>query len=243
VWDWGDFWRYFEDIADVNIAESTPTPVDSVVHHRPLHTHPSSLHEVDITIGSVELHSAYVFWNRGEPPIGIKEVLPYIPRLQPKLQMVVDEFARDNLRDAVGLHIRRTDCRESIARSPDSVFLERAAEVVKAGKKIFLATDNRATVRQMCDVFGDSIVTFPKRHDLVQRWPRAFDPVALEDDLIDLFLLARTEYVLGSYWSSFSELAMVLNGSSRSKILKKLAPSSRFATDIGCHRSSDDTSA
>jgi len=47
-----------------------------------------------------------------------------------------------------------------------------------------------------------------------------FDPVVAEDDLLDLFLLALTEYVLGSYWSSFSDIATAMNGSTRPKILK-----------------------
>jgi hypothetical protein len=71
------------------------------------------------------------------------------------------------------------------------------------------------------DQFGDAIIIYPKRQALEQRWPRRFNRIAAEDDLIDLFLLSRTEYILGSYWSSFSGVAIAMNGSDRCKILKE----------------------
>jgi hypothetical protein len=218
VWDWGDFWRFFAAVPDVEIIDSLPATVEMRVRHYPMHVDPCR--ELDITVRSVELHSGEVFWAQGESRIGLADVRPYLPELNSRLQAVVDEFVHQRLQGTVGFHMRRTDNKNSMMHSPDSLFVERAREIIASGKKIFVATDNPITESQMYRWFGSAIVTYPKRQMLPQRWPRAFDPVAAEDDLLDLFLLARTEYVLGSYWSSFSGVAIALNGSEKSEILK-----------------------
>jgi hypothetical protein len=139
----------------------------------------------------------------------------------------VDEFAARHLTDAIGFHIRRTDSRQSIRSSPDDLFIQAGRKILAAGGRIFLCTDNQSTEKKFRSLFGSDVITFPKRRKLPERWPRDFDPVALEDDLIELFLLTRTRYVLGSFWSSFSGLAIALNGSRRSRIL---------ASDVLVHR-------
>jgi hypothetical protein len=161
-----------------------------------------------------------MFSGNDEPPVRLWQLKEFFPTLAPHLAECVEQFAARHFDRVVGMHIRRTDNRRSIARSPDDLFLTRARAIAAAGMRIFLATDNQHTEEKMREELGDVVFTHPKRATLAARWPRRFDPIALEDDLIDLFLLARTQYVLGSSGSSFSSVAIVLNDSSRSEKLR-----------------------
>jgi hypothetical protein len=218
VWDWGDFWRFFAPLPDLKVVGAGPPIVDKQERHYPMRLDPNRT--ADVTVEHLELHSGYVFWGSHESPIKLAQIRPFLPSLCARLQQVVDAFAERHLHNTVGFHMRRTDSAPSIKHSPDALFFERAIAVIAAGKRIFLATDNTDTELTMRQRFGDSILTYPKRRPLDQRWPRAFDPIAVEDDLIDLFLLAKNEYVLGSYWSAFSGLAILLNSSEKCAILK-----------------------
>jgi hypothetical protein len=130
------------------------------------------------------------------------------------LTSIVDAYANEKLNRAVGFHIRRTDNKVSIRNSPDHLFVAEAERVIDEGRQVFLATDNTVTEAMMIRRFGGRILVFPRRKVLAQRWPRPdFDLAALDDDLCDLLLLARTEYVIGSHYSSYSGLAIALNGS------------------------------
>jgi hypothetical protein len=57
---------------------------------------------------------------------------------------------------------------------------------------------------------------------MAERWPRAVSRSAdVADDIIDLWLLAACDFVIGSSLSSYSRLAIVLNGSDRCKALDR----------------------
>ncbi len=219
LWSWGNFRRYFCGVPDVRFYRKLRAEVDASICHYPHRLNPRRV--VDVTVPVIAVQSAYVFWGSHESPLELRDLKRWLPALHPRLMRRVVDFSRKHLQNAVGFHIRRTDNTTATQYSPDSLFLREARQIIASGKKIFLATDNINTERLLQRLFGKAVIVHPKRRKLRRRWPRAFDSVALEDDLIDLFLLARTEYVLGSYWSSFSAMAIELNGSSRSRILKK----------------------
>ena len=119
----------------------------------------------------------------------------------------------------VGLHMRRTDNKASIRRSPDRLFMRAAVSIARNGGRVFLATDNAKTESAMRKCLGDNLTCFPKNPALMERWPRAFDLAETTADYIDLLLLASCDYVLGSWGSSYSKLAMALNGKPQSHVL------------------------
>jgi len=211
IWDWGDFWQFFAPLPDVRIVRLAPrcTPGEKRMHNFAYRQR-----FIDVRAATVRVRSGLAFWGSDEQPIRSTHLTEYYPRPHVRLQETIERFAASHLRQAVGMHIRRTDNEKSIRLSPDRLFLDEASRIVAADKRIFLATDNLETEAMMVREFGTAIVTHPRRQLLEERWPRPeFDPIALEDDLVDLFLLSRTQYVLGSRWSSFSGLAMALNGS------------------------------
>jgi hypothetical protein len=219
VWDWGKFADYFERIAGVQFLPSRPVTDAHLVRHYPTMIDPSPTRLVDVGQKTIELHSGYVFSGSDEKTIKTRALIPFTPRPNARLASIIHNFADEKLQSAVGFHIRRTDHLKSRRYSPDKLFIERARKIVSQGKSIFLATDNTATECRMRRLFGPAIIVFPKRQTLAQRWPRPFDSMATEDDIIDLFLLAETEYVLGSYNSTYSYTAMRLNGSPNCAII------------------------
>ncbi len=218
-WNWGHFEDYFEPIPELEFVAKSPFKAEKIVHHQPQRIDPSPHRWADVNVSSLELHSGYIFYGSHEIPdqnyAALRENLPVLNK---RLREAVDDFHARHLKNAVGFHIRRTDNTLSCSGSPDRLFIGHARRIKSQGKKVFLATDNTKTEQMMKNLFGDMIVTYPKRAPLPQRWPRTFDLLATEDDVMDLFLLAKTEYVIGSVRSSYTQLAIVMNGARRSEI-------------------------
>lgn len=103
---------------------------------------------------------------------------------------------------AIGFHIRRTDNRRSIENSPLSLFVEAGQRELAncPDTKIFLATDDEPTKRQLTEVFGDRLVMQQAEAD-------RSSTQGIRGGLVDLYTLARTEIVYGSEGSSFSIMA------------------------------------
>lgn len=137
----------------------------------------------------------------------------------PALQAAVDDFARQNFRERmIGVHLRRGDM---MRLRPDVVgniqpamaaverFLRRYPE---AG--IFLCTDDGAPTpegdgtrdtgvrEQFRQRYGERVVwTTPQSHD-------RRSAAAIQEALVDLWLLRRTDCFVGTEESSFSEFAV-----------------------------------
>lgn len=125
----------------------------------------------------------------------------------PALQQRIDDICRTFEDRVVGVHIRRTDSVRSIAESTDAAFLSAMQREVDADANVrfFLATDSLALRTHLEKAFPGRIVTQPIRS--VRR-----DTLAgMQDAVVDLFCLSRTRKILGSYWSSFSDMAAELS--------------------------------
>lgn len=179
------------------------------------------------------MSSAYVFYAEEEPlPKHLPEyesgVIGWVPRPQSEIIASAAAFREARLPPGtVGMHVRRTDNKPAADRSPDAAFFAAGDREVEKGHSIFLATDNRKTLEIMRDRYGDRLFHYPKRSALDERWPRqTIEPADVADDLIDLRLLVGCEHVVGSAASSFSRVAVLLNGSPDCTLLDR--PYGRF---------------
>lgn len=95
---------------------------------------------------------------------------------------------------------------KTLEASPPSWFYRRMEELRATDPKIrfFLSTDTPEVSGEVHARFGD-VLELPKRSPYNSR-------AALQDAMADLYLLAGCTYILGSYWSSFSECARGLSG-------------------------------
>jgi hypothetical protein len=240
IWDWGRYDALFDDGSDwlPYAAPMEPGLLMPGYHHIrhlgrgeggatpnrrvPVTTHPG-----------VVVDSPYVFYAEEEAlPKHLPEyesgVIGWVPKPQSEIIASAAAFREARLPPGtVGMHVRRTDNKAAADRSPDAAFFAAGDREVEKGHSIFLATDNRKTLEIMRDRYGDRLLHYPKRSALDERWPRqTTEPADVADDLVDLRLLVGCEHVVGSAASSFSRVAVLLNGSPDCTLLDR--PYGRF---------------
>lgn len=126
--------------------------------------------------------------------------------IQPKdsLQNIIDSYSVQNM---IGVHIRRTDNKVSIANSPTKKFIDQMKKEAEKDKHVrfFLATDDPSTETAMREIFKGKIITHVKKS------LNRNDASAIKDAVIDLYCLAGSRKIIGSFWSSFSDVAAQIN--------------------------------
>lgn len=130
-----------------------------------------------------------------------KHMRPIFPVRQKikEISQHFDEFT-------IGVHIRRTDHKQSIENSPISLFISAMDKDLSINDKttFFLCTDDEAVEQELVGRYGDRIIVYKK--------DRSRQSVkGIQDALIDLHCLSKTARILGSYWSSFSEIGAKMN--------------------------------
>lgn len=123
------------------------------------------------------------------------------------LRALIDQQVGDG-EAMVGVHVRRGDHTKATERSTLERFMQAMQAEVEArsATRFFVATDDPTSLRALQQRFGSRVHHYPKRA-LARN-----DPRALEDAVVDLYTLARSSRLLGSYWSSFSDMAHHLGG-------------------------------
>lgn len=121
-----------------------------------------------------------------------------------KIKAITDRFQGN----AVGVHIRRTDNGPAMAKSTTEAFV-RAMERELADNpetKFYLATDDFKEEENLRKHFGDIIISNENR-DLSR------DSISgIKDAMLDLYGLASTRKIIGSYFSSFTDIAADMKG-------------------------------
>jgi len=107
----------------------------------------------------------------------------------------------------IGMHIRRTDNIDSIKNSPIELFIDKAKSEVENNTetKIFLATDDE-------DVKHVFKSTFPGRVICSEKVASRDNTDGIIDGTVDMYTLAKTDMIYGSYGSSFSVMASKIYG-------------------------------
>lgn len=157
------------------------------------------------------------FWDEMKGPLIIDSYVSFYSeefrngamfRPVPSLAQRINEETSKFALPTTGVHIRRTDGAKSTAVSKTSAFVEHIeAALEKDNRQLFyVATDDAAEEALLRTNFGDHIIAQANKE--LQRDSKK----GIEDALVDLFVLSRTNAILGSYWSSFSATAAWLTG-------------------------------
>lgn len=145
----------------------------------------------------------------------------YVRRLRPlpHLQQRIETLSAHFDSHTIGIHIRRTDHTTAIAESPDALFEATIARCIAAdpAAHFFLATDDAALKQRLID-------RFPKRISTQQCRGTRADLQGMEEAVVDLWTLARTSRILGSFWSSYTDTAAELGGIPLEIIRKQPSP-------------------
>lgn len=126
-------------------------------------------------------------------------------RPQQDVQRLIDQkttlFGKHRV---IGVHLRRTDSVKSIAESPTTLFIQRM-KAEPADTLFFVATDSEADKQLLRETFGSRVITSDHQADRGSL-------EGMRDAAADMFLLAGTNHILGSFYSSFSEIASYIGG-------------------------------
>ncbi len=157
-------------------------------------------------------------------------------KLQPNIQREVDEFAeRYGLHEkTVGIHIRDTDKQNSVAYDQLAEFI-RKFMLEKKLERIFLATDQSKVRKFFLNQFGERLIMYDKYiPDLssgselgMHLWAEKNDNLELRvrmfhDAIMEMWLLAETEYLLYQGNSTFSRISNDLKEGCNCKDWQKL---------------------
>ena len=117
-----------------------------------------------------------------------KHLFPPVGPILDEMQGYHEQFSAHT----IGMHIRRTDNKESIERSPLSLFIDAAQREIDLhdDTRIFLATDDEGTKTALKAEFGNRIITSSK--------PAARNSIAgIRGGVAELWMLASTSTIYG----------------------------------------------
>lgn len=143
--------------------------------------------------------SAYIFtWEHFFPSSDYHLFVP-----TEELQDKINGFTKDFGPHSVGVHIRRTDNAISMGKSSTEAFIEEMNKELSTHPEtvFYLATDDRQEEARLRSLFPGRIISNQNRslsRDSVE---------GIQDALLDLYCLANTDKLIGSYWSSFTDIA------------------------------------
>jgi hypothetical protein len=118
------------------------------------------------------------------------------------IQSKIDKITQQFNKSTFGLHIRRTDHMDAIGNSPLNLFTNIIEAEIQndIDTTFYLSTDDPKTEQQLKGLFGEKIITYDK--DFSRNTPQG-----IKDAVLDMFCLARTTKIYGSFNSSFSNIA------------------------------------
>ncbi|MGI6243580.1 MAG: hypothetical protein ACOYJK_08635 [Prevotella sp.] len=124
---------------------------------------------------------------------------------QPDIQARISKVSQNFTNHTIGVHIRRTDNIQSIKRSPLEVFVQAMNREVEANPEtmFYLASDDDIVKKQLSELFKKRIITM---HNDTSRNSLK----GMESAVTDLFCLSKTNKIIGSVYSSYSQIAAEL---------------------------------
>ena len=133
----------------------------------------------------------------------MSELFVPIQAVREKIEMRCSSF----LENVIGVHIRRTDNVASIENSPLELFYKELDLDLDKNERslVYLATDSEEVKSLMRKRYGNRIIssTVPADRSSIG---------GIQDGIADMYTLARTNKIYGSFQSSFSEIASQIGG-------------------------------
>lgn len=123
-----------------------------------------------------------------------------------ELQKIITKQLKEFIKPPIGIHIRRTDNLNSISKSRDDLFVNYIYGRLKQEDNalFFLSSDDLSVEERFKKEFGSCLIT---RSD---KDPNRNSKRGMQDALVDLYILAATKEIAGSYGSSFSRIASLI---------------------------------
>jgi hypothetical protein len=133
----------------------------------------------------------------------LKELFVPVPEIMERIELLKQRFTGP----VIGIHIRRGDNLHSIQNNPVEDYFRFMDSEIEANPQtlFYLATDSPEVKTAMTTRYDHRILSHPavlERHSLR----------GMQDAVIDLWCLSSTDRIVGSYFSSYSDLAAEMGG-------------------------------
>ncbi len=152
------------------------------------------------------------------------------------IERSVQEFCKREFLDEeqiIGVHIRATNEFNTLKNSVqlDQYIIAISDFFKRSANKIFLATDNSLVEKRIREEFADSVVTrnkwFAEPGQRIHFNDNCPDPqIALNDAVVEMFLLARSDFLIYQQNSSFGMAAHILSNANEQNIMPLFAKQS-----------------
>ena len=148
------------------------------------------------------------------PPYFMEKYLKLLSSLEinPSILEYVDEFTK-GWKDMVGVHIRSWYCDKRRFHSND--IFEEEIDKLDPDQKFFFCCDNADVQNHFVGKYGDRVVTYEREmHSNPQRAESGHhDDIQLTTDaFVELLILSKCSKIIGTYLSTFDELAWWYSG-------------------------------
>ena len=152
-----------------------------------------------LNCSSVYIETCQWFYTRSER---FKYFEPN-PEIAEQVHLITHNFDEHT----VGVHVRRKDHSLSIKSSPLSEFKKIMQLEIDRNKNtmFFLSTDSKEVENELIDEFKDRILTLRKKE-----FSRN-SAKGIKDAFVDMLCLSDTNKIIGSYHSTFSHVASLIN--------------------------------
>ena len=153
-------------------------------------------------------------------------------RFNDEVRKISHEFISKyfNKKNTIGLHVRRTD-HIGLAKgrgnyTNDDYFFKIIKDEIEKDSAVvfFLSTDNRNTQENFLEKYPKNVVVYKK----IEKLKNSFRHTSLFDTGIDISLLTYCKRVEGSFHSSFSRVALMLNLNRRNEVGKATEELNRY---------------
>lgn len=166
-----------------------------------------SLHlQINHPIVCIKTNRPFCVSKYPAPLVSYLSRLSLIESLKQKVECFASQWFHNNI--VVGVSIRYNKAHlKTLEASPPEWFIHRINEIHAQFPNVlfFLSTDCKEVSEQVRSSTQASICEFPRNYHINQT-------DSLQEAVCDLYLLARTNYILASYWSSFSTMACWMQG-------------------------------
>lgn len=143
------------------------------------------------------------------PKYFIEKYLKIIDRLEinPDIIKYVDEFTKE-WKDMTGVHIRSWYCQKRRFHSND--IFEEQIDSLTPDRKFFFCSDNSDVQEYFLNKYGDRVITYDRQifntHHLAESGHH--DDIQITTDaFIELLILSKCSTIIGTYDSTFDEVA------------------------------------
>ncbi len=123
-----------------------------------------------------------------------------------RVEVVCQEWTSRFTANTLGVHIRRTDNAMSIKHSPTDLFVDEIAKWMESHgsqARVFLATDDEPTKAELTYRFGQQLITNTREASRTTL-------EGMVDGAAEMFALSRCASIIGSHYSSYSEMAAAI---------------------------------